>query len=330
MGLLSNKNEEARKAVHNVLVNYLQANDCRRLWCFTDNKRKWLAENFIEVGRELGLRTYLTTFSEIKYTDQDIEPIKELLNKIDEDDLMISIFSHDISKVFPTFKVFPVLKAPKDFKGKSASIRSHFPDQLFAKRLLTPLETVEETVAQVGNYQSGDRLRVTAPAGTDLTFELKNGKTLPYKIDDNSNHAYLPASEVTYGIKPGTARGKIVVDVTVGEFVVKGQLVDQLGEVDSPVTLTVEDGYITGIEGQDIAGRLETCFEEMEEKARLVVELGFGLSTGQPFGWAGTDEILQGTCHFGIGNDFFYGGNNDVPMHLDVIIQSPEIEELKK
>ena len=37
------------------------------------------------------------------------------------------------------------------------------------------------------------------------------------------------------------------------------------------------------------------------------------------------DEKVLGTCHIAIGNNVFYGGSNDVPIHLDGVITRPTI-----
>ncbi|AZR74247.1 hypothetical protein BBF96_13065 [Anoxybacter fermentans] len=320
--------KDAFMSAKHVLDNYLRADQCERVWCFTDNQRQWLAEAFIKAAQEMGLKTCLTVFSKKEYTEHDLKPVTNLLQSMGNKDLVLAIFSNGIEKVLPYYQVFPALSSPRGFSGISAFIRPRCPDKALIQRLMTDLSSADKTAEKALVLNKARLLRVIGPGGTDISFEIKNYKVLPYKVTDVIRHAYLPPAEVTFGIVPGTARGQIVVDITVGEFVVKGKVIDSLGLVDQPVILNVEDGYIVRIEGGDIARRLKDCFDKVEKNAHMIVELGFGLSTGTSIGWAGADESLQNTCHFGIGNDLFYGGSNDVAMHLDVVIKSPEVEVL--
>jgi leucyl aminopeptidase (aminopeptidase T) len=37
------------------------------------------------------------------------------------------------------------------------------------------------------------------------------------------------------------------------------------------------------------------------------------------------DEKVIGTVHIAVGNNLSYGGDNDVPLHLDGVIRKPDI-----
>jgi leucyl aminopeptidase (aminopeptidase T) len=179
------------------------------------------------------------------------------------------------------------------------------------------------------NLNGAKKLRVTAPGGTDLSFGVRQFRALPFIIERNCRHIFLPASEVFTAIMEGSAEGHIVVDLTVGEFVFEGEKWDHLGKVDEPVLLIVKGGVITSIKGGTIARRLDACLQRCDMKCRIIVELGIGLSKGFVTGCIGSDECLRGTCHFGIGDNKFYGGTNKAPVHLDVVIDCPTFEILE-
>lgn len=320
--------ELVAKSVQSMLEQYVRARSCSRIWCFTDRGRRWLAEAILEQGSKMGLAPVLIELPAERYSPQDLGHFEHLLRSLTERDLVFSVFSGDSGVPYHT--LLPNLKSPEGFKGVSAVIRQRYQDRALLTHLQTDIETVDELVERYLELNAIRKVRITAPGGTDLVCELMRGVVLPYKVSGSNRHAFLPPSEVTFGIVPGSAQGVIVVDVTVGEFGTPGDgLVDPLGLVDKPVVLRVEKGYVVEVEGGQIAQRLQHCFDRYDKKCRLVVELGFGLSRGEPTGQIGPDECLQGTFHFGIGNDFFYGRTNDADVHLDVVSRAPKIDILE-
>ena len=209
--------------------------------------------------------------------------------------------------------------------GLSAVIRQRYDDEALLAHLTTDPDTVTKIIDTYSSL-SPQTVRVTAPGGTDITFKLMSGLVLPYTVNDAKRHAYLPPAELTFGIEPGSANGRIVVDVTVGELAVKGEIIDCLGLVDKPVEISVDNGDITKVGGGIIAERLSALLFSLEACDRVLVELGMGLSQGTPTGQIGPDECLQGTCHFGVGDDSFYGGTNPASIHLDLVLRNPSFE----
>ncbi len=326
-------NEQTKRDCANAFENYLKAKPGDRLWCFTDPTRLWLAEGFCQAAGEMGCRASLFLFSTNPYEERDIKPLEGLLRELGEDDIILAVFSEEIGKTLPYWRLFPTFKGPEGFSGRSGVIRPRWPGQTIGTALGTDPGEVEQMVrgllalndlpAETGEARL---VRVTAPGGTDITFRPRQFKVLPFMVEGEQRHAYLPPSEAYTGIVEGSASGTVVVDVTVGEFVVKGEMVDPLGLVDEPVTLEVRDGYVTSVSGGEMARRLQACFDRYDQDYRLVVELGVGLSDGDPTGFISADECLRGTAHIGIGGDLFYGGSNKVPMHLDVVFRGAKVE----
>ena len=115
-----------------------------------------------------------------------------------------------------------------------------------------------------------------------------------------------------------------ITDVAEGMGLQSDEL-EMYGHYKAKVHLEVRDGKVCDIGGGRIAARLAEGLSHLEDSCREVIELGFGLSRMEPTGIIGIDESIAGTCHFGIGNDLGYGGTNDAPIHLDVVVQSPTI-----
>lgn len=317
--------ERAHHAASIVLSQYLRATAGQRLWCFTDNGRLWLAEALATGAAGLGLAA---TVVNLECSGETPESVQSSLATLSPSDIVISVMSlGPVSSRY--FRVFPSFRPPEGFPGRSAVIRQHYPDETLLAHLTTAPATAEAAATRALAYDGLRRVRITAPSGTDICCELKPAQVLPYRIGDG-RHVYLPPAEVAYGIVPGSANGVIVCDITVGEFVVRGEVYDALGLVDAPVRIAVAAGRVTGVSGGDIATRFAACLARIDREqpagsdGRAVVELGFGLSESTPpIGFSAADECLQGTCHFGIGNDFFFGGKNAVPMHMDVILRGP-------
>ncbi|MHB0886814.1 MAG: M29 family metallopeptidase [Bacillota bacterium] len=316
------------RAARHVLGQYLRATECKRLTCFTDPDRLWLAGGFVSAARELGLEAALAELPATAAPDE----VAERLASLGERDIIIAAFSDTTAAVgvrpepSPAYRrLFPAFRSPDGFAGRSVFIRPRYPDEHLLRHLQTDVNLVDQAAARAMSLPSGKRLRVTAPGGTDLTLELRSSVALPYKVAGQSRHAYLPPSEVAWGIVAGSARGRLIADLTVGEVVVNGVVIDLLGVVDEAVTIEVADGRLTGIRGGDIARRLAVLVDRAGGGCDKLVELGFGLSRGIFTGSIAADECLQGTCHFGFGNDLFYGGTNDAPAHWDVVVRAPTV-----
>ncbi len=317
---------EALASARHSLVIFLSADRCDRVWIFSDPGRKWLCDAYVQVATELGLKPFLMLLPGDKYSEEDLQPVARILETLGDRDMVLSVFSDGIARDLPFFRIFPNLRSPQNFKGISGVVRQRYPVDALLQHLLTPVDSVSAVIKD-REQLSGRKLRITAPGGTDISLQVMDPFVLPCQVSGENRHAFLPPAEITFGVVQGSAQGKLVVDVTVGEFgTPSAGLVDPLGLVDEPVHIRVEDGYATEITGGDIAARLKRCFEPYGKADRLVIELGFGLSQGQPTGMIGADECLQTTCHFGIGDDFFYGGTNPANTHLDWVIKNPKVE----
>jgi RimJ/RimL family protein N-acetyltransferase len=216
---------------------------------------------------------------------------------------------------------FPAFEKPQDVNAKYIMLRPTVTPEALLMGLNTPENVTEGIVRKYGSIPEDKPLRVTAKSGTDITLTPYAQWRIPYNAHTFGANAYLPPAEVSYSVRPGTANGIIVVDVTVGELRVYADLIEPFGLVDEPVTLYVENGVIVDIHGGEMAVKLKAELWKLPENCRKIVELGIGLSQMPPSGIIGIDESIAGTCHFGIGN----GSGNDAPIHLDVVVNAFEI-----
>ena len=189
---------------------------------------------------------------------------------------------------------------------------------------LTGLDADYDAIAQhcrdvLAQVSDADEIRVTAPAGTDITFEPgdREWNTDTGIVHDAGDFSNLPAGEVF--VSPTNANGTYVVDGTMRPH----GLLDEGEEL----RFEVEDGYVTEISDDEIRGQVEAAAEEVGRDAYNLAELGIGTNVGVTdlVGSVLLDEKAAGTVHVAIGDDAGIGGDTDAPLHLDGIIREPTV-----
>ena len=248
--------------------------------------------------------------------------VQESINRLLPTDMLVVFVGIDTFIQQKYNQVFAAFRKPANLQAKYAFIRPVVTPKAFEEAISTDPDMVDDLVAHYEKIPPASRVRVQAKGGTDISFVVRAPHVIPYRITETSTAVYLPPAELYFGIEEGSAQGVIVADITVGELRVYADLLDPLGLVDKPVRINVREGKITSIEGGDIAARLEKHLALLDDSCRMVIELGIGLSSVRPTGIIGIDESMAGTCHFGIGNSLGYGGTNDAPIHLDVVVDA--------
>jgi leucyl aminopeptidase (aminopeptidase T) len=189
---------------------------------------------------------------------------------------------------------------------------------------LTGLDADYESIADhceavLAQVESADEVRVTTPAGTDITFEAGDHEWLSDTgiVHEAGGFSNLPAGEVF--VSPEDANGTYVVD---GTMMPHGLLAD-----DQRLRFEVEDGFVTDISDDDVREQVETAAEDVGRDAYNLAELGIGTNVGVTdlVGSVLLDEKAAGTVHVAIGDDAGIGGETDAPLHLDGIIREPTV-----
>lgn len=174
----------------------------------------------------------------------------------------------------------------------------------------------------------GRVMRVTSPAGTDFEValgELTGGEHYgcQYGFADEPGHwDQWPGAFVTTYANEGSARGRIVIDA--GDI-----LFPQKEYVRSPISLTLEGGYIRAIEGGADAKLLRATLDAYDNKEVFAVShLGWGLSRNSrwdalAFYDKSAIEGQDGRGHYGnflfsTGPNLSGGGTRRAPLHLDI------------
>lgn len=176
----------------------------------------------------------------------------------------------------------------------------------------------ERTEAVRDALDAATEVRVTAPAGTDVTFGVEGR---PAFVIDGFFHDYgfsaLPPGESPVAPAAGTAEGTVVVDYSM----------DNLGRLDEPVELTFEDGFVTAVEGGEDAARLERLLAESDDNAGNMAEFAFGTNPdARLVGNLAEDKKKLGTVHFAVGDNTSLDGDLGSEIHLDGVVLDPTVE----
>ncbi len=167
--------------------------------------------------------------------------------------------------------------------------------------------------------ETGKHIRVTAPAGTDIEFEIAGrtaiaSKGLFHKKGESGN---LPTGETFLAPVEGTSNGVFVVDGSMAGL-------GLIGNVN--INIEVSKGFATKITGGKAAKRLTEMLDKVGKGARNIAEFGIGTNDSAKLsGILLEDEKVMGTVHIAVGNNITMGGTFNVPIHLDGIIKKPTV-----
>ncbi len=167
--------------------------------------------------------------------------------------------------------------------------------------------------------EQGKMIRVTAPAGTDISFDIKGRKAIASKglFRKKGESGNLPTGETFLAPVEGTANGVFVVDGSMAG----------LGLIKKAnIRIEVEDGFATKITGGKLASQLKKQLDSVGKMARNIAEFGIGTNDSAKLsGVLLEDEKVMGMVHIALGNNLSMGGSVNVPLHLDGVIKKPTV-----
>jgi aminopeptidase len=167
--------------------------------------------------------------------------------------------------------------------------------------------------------ETGNEIRVTAPAGTDIAFSIKGRATYASKglFHAKGESGNLPTGEAFLAPVEGTSNGVFVTD---GSFAGLG-LIKNVN-----IRIEVENGYATRITGGVLARKLIQQLDAVGKEARNIAEFGIGTNDSAKLsGVLLEDEKVMGTIHIALGNNVSMGGSVNVPIHLDGVVKKPTV-----
>lgn len=211
------------------------------------------------------------------------------------------------------------IRAAEENGTRFVNMADYSMEMLEAGCLFTDWDEIRRLVDRTKEIIVGQELTLTTPAGTNLRTSIAGRHAdTGYGVSQEAGEASSPPdAEAAVGPADDSAEGVLVID---GSIPLPG-----LGLLKEPVTLKVEKGYIVSITGGREAKILEeTLASYRDPRVYLVAEVGFGLNPAAHLsGRMLEDEGVFGTMHIGIGNNLSYGGTNNTPVHIDLIMKNP-------
>jgi leucyl aminopeptidase (aminopeptidase T) len=266
------------------------------------------AQMWFQAGEKITPKTTLAITNNLTAPGQ--EPLPEIAAKMAQSDVLILQTTYSLTHTAARRKACAqgaraasLPGADLDMIRRTLSI-DYRPIQKLCRRLVQALA-------------SKNQVRITNPAGTDITLSIKGKEADP---DDGfilkpGAYGNLPAGESMLAPVEGSANGVYVVEGAFAPF-----------PTDQPIIATVQNGFAVNITGGQASAYINQAVDKIGKLARNIAELGIGANpAADPQGKILEAEKAYGTVHLALGNNKSYGGTVDVPLHLDGLILSPTL-----
>lgn len=172
-------------------------------------------------------------------------------------------------------------------------------------------------------FTEASEARVTSPQGTDVTVDLegRDGNAHPGIADEPGEFTALVHIEANISPVEGGTDGTVVFDGAIPNL--------DIGVLEEPVRMEMEDGAVTAVEGGKEAKKIERVWAEHDDPAVYnIAQLAVGMNPECPEfnGWFSNDHGRYGNVHFGIGTSSNLGGTTRAPVHFDAMMAEPTLE----
>lgn len=192
-------------------------------------------------------------------------------------------------------------------------------EEIMSRALMADHEEIARLTGRIAAWLRGrERVRITSPAGTDVSFSIA-GREVHEDVGlvrEPGEVTNLPAGEAYVAPVEGTAQGIVAFDGSIAES----------GVLDEPIIVRIVDGNATEISGAPYAPELAAAMDRVGPEARNVAELGIGTNPAAKLsGSTLEDEKILGTVHIAFGDNQSMGGAVSAPYHQDGILLKPTV-----
>lgn len=274
-----------------------------------------------EVKREIGLSLHQNALR-LGYHSLLVEMKSGKINGEEPSDEIAELM-HKFDVVFcPTAKSLTHTDARRNASAKGVRIAT-FPGitkEVMIRGLNADYKKISALTIKLQKIlETGKQIKVTAPAGTDITFSISGRKAYASKglFHAKGESGNLPTGEAFLAPVEGTTNGVFVVD---GSMAGLGLIKN------ANIKIEVENGYATKISGGTLAKKLKVMLDKVGKDARNIAEFGIGTNDSAKLsGVLLEDEKVMGTIHIAVGNNVSMGGSINVPIHLDGVVKKPTV-----
>ena len=276
----------------------------------TDENKREIGYSLFENAKRLGHQSLLVEMKAGKINGEEpLESVAELMKKFDV--------------VFvPTTKSITHTDARRNASAKGVRVAT-FPGitkEIMIRGMNADYNAISKRSIKLKKIlEKGKQIKVTAPAGTDITFDIAGRTAIASKglFQKKGESGNLPTGETFLAPVEGTANGVFVAD---GSFAGLGLMKN------TKVKVEVKNGFATKITGGKPAQKLNAMLDEVGRRARNIAEFGIGTNDSAKLsGVLLEDEKVMGTVHIALGNNVTMGGTFNVPIHVDGVIKKPTV-----
>lgn len=281
-----------------------------KILVITDELKREIGLSLYQNAIRLGYSALLVEMKSGKINGEEPSPeVTELMQKFDvvfcptAKSLTHTDARRNASKKGVRIATFPGITKDVMIRGMNADYKS------ISKR----------TIKLKNILEKGKEIRVTAPAGTDITFSIKGRTSYASKglFHAKGESGNLPTGETFLAPVEGTSNGVFVVD---GSMAGLGLIKN------ANIRIEVAKGYATKITGGSAAKKLKNMLDKVGKEARNIAEFGIGTNDSAKLsGVLLEDEKVMGTIHIALGNNLSMGGSVSVPIHLDGVVKKPTV-----
>ena len=283
-------------------------NEC--VLVITDENKREIGYSLFENAKRLGHQSLLVEMKAGKINGEEpLESVAELMKKFDV-------------VLVPTTKSITHTDARRNASAKGVRVAT-FPGitkEIMIRGMNADYNAISKRSIKLKKIlEKGKQIKVTAPAGTDITFDIAGRTAIASKglFQKKGESGNLPTGETFLAPVEGTANGVFVAD---GSFAGLGLMKN------TKVKVEVKNGFATKITGGKPAQKLNAMLDEVGRRARNIAEFGIGTNDSAKLsGVLLEDEKVMGTVHIALGNNVTMGGTFNVPIHVDGVIKKPTV-----
>ena len=191
-------------------------------------------------------------------------------------------------------------------------------ENLIAGAALADYTEVNAVTGRLANLaESGETMRVTSDAGSELTASIRGvrvGRGASFAREPGQVSGF-PSGECWLTPAEGSANGVLVADGSA----------HMLGRLDQPLAVRFESGWATDVTGGAQAAELVSIIDAAEN-GRHLGELSIGTNPMARFtGNITEDKKGIGRVHFALGHSVVGSGGPHSPIHIDLLIMQPNV-----
>ena len=298
----------SKSAIVSVLKDSLKVKDNELLTIITDKNKLFIAKDFYNTAKELNIQTEIYEI-----------PVAQRHGEEPPEDIALKILNCNVSIFITTFSLSHTKARRKASKKgvRIASMPGILPETI-NRCLDIDYDELKKICRKTADLiKENPKFEVRTDKGTYLTVSLGKNKLYGLHgatLDKPGNFGNLPDGEICF--LPDNIEGVCIVDASVAG----------IGRLSEPITIEIKQGKAVSIRGKE-SEKLIKILDSVGPNAYKIAEFGIGTNKkAKIIGSILEDEKAMGTFHIAFGNDLSFGGDNNVPIHIDCVVSDASIK----